>query len=281
MSAARVHGLGGSQGIPPLVVPDQLHRGQNGGGGGGGTVQPAAALLAGADGHGPADSRRNGVPVAARLRPPRPGHAQLPHQREDGGEDRRLWPLAARPLAAVLLRYGQRCNTHPLDAAGEHHFQPVHDHVGRVGLRRLLVGDLLLRPPALLRDEPRGSGPLPPGRRHPPAAAVRHVRHLRRHAILLAQFPGRSTLFPAASRPARRHRRRSLSAAQLRSFTSPPLNIIRRHRRTCRSSVSSFDSSLPPSLPPFPPSLLPSLSLSLSLSFSLPDTMKVSALRCH
>merc|ERR1712071_365101 len=102
--------------------------------------------------------------------------------------------------------------------------QSLHDHIGCVGVRRLLVGDLLLRPAALLRHEPRRSSALPAGRRHPATAAVRHVRHLRRHAILLAQLTGRPTYFPAAPRPARRHRGRSLSTAQLRPFTCPPLD---------------------------------------------------------
>lgn len=67
----------------------------------------------------------------------------------------------------------------------------LHDGVGRVGLRRVSVGDLLVRAAALLRHEPRRGGALPAGRPGAGTAPVRLLRHLRPHAHLL-EVLGRS-----------------------------------------------------------------------------------------
>lgn len=206
--ALRIHGLRWPQWVPPQHVPaqpvqPQPRRPVRGGPG----IQPcpAAPLLRRAALHRQAGGRRHGLPLRAQVCAPGPGHPELPGGREHGGENRRLRPVQEHLLGGLLQSQWKWRHPHPLDAPRVHLLQPLHHRVGRVGLRRGAVGDLLVRPAALLRHGARGGHLLRARRPHPrlprglpPGAVQPDAPVLEQAARRQAQLPQHSP-HPAAN----------------------------------------------------------------------------------
>lgn len=50
-----------------------------------------------------------------------------------------------------------------MDAARKHIVQQIHPRIGYMGIWSVFVGDILVRPAAVLRDDARRSGEVPEG----------------------------------------------------------------------------------------------------------------------
>lgn len=115
-----------------------------------------------------------------------------------------------------------------MDATGEYTLQQVHRRVGRVGVRRVSLGDLQLCAAALLRDDARGGGQVHQGGRRAALPGQYAAVDLRADEALLEQTAVRPAYFPHDLSDPRRHQAGAGSGMQVgqRPATHPRVNVI-------------------------------------------------------
>ena len=140
--------------------------------------------------HRPADRRRHGVPGRAELCPPRLGHPQRADERQlDRQDQHRPGRCVQGAVRARLLQVPVEAAAGALDGARVARLCAPHARLGRVVVRRVLVGDILVWRAALRRlHQPGGH------RDDTRPTATRHARRvsaarLCAHARVLARRP--------------------------------------------------------------------------------------------
>ena len=158
---------------------------------------------------GPANSRGHGLPGESQDRAPRPCRSQHTRQGALSHQDHRLRPGAHhRVRRARLPRHQQLAGAHQVARHRVDHAPPLHAQVGRVVVRRVLVGDIHVLRQALCGDRRRGRARAAhcQGRATRSAADGRH-RHLPRAHQVLDGECGRAAHLQGARRRVRSHER--------------------------------------------------------------------------